>query len=587
MAAAGRGRRRRVLPRAHRRGQGDDRAVRAAADRRLADDRVRPARAERLFRTLTDQIVELDAGGGRAGEAVHEHVALHQVRGRQPVLHDRQRLRPRLRAHPRRAHATTTRAPPTCPAPGSPPARACSRTRCSWPRSTTTTSCSATRRCSINEGLPLYVVVPARAALRPRDHDRRHPRHGVQGRVRRHPRRASRTSSKRILRVQGGRVLCTDPYVTIDADLLPLDDGRSHASDLLVIGTPHREYRDLERRRSGRRHLEPAAATGCRCDEPPRGLGRHPGLQRGRRDRAACLDRHPRRRARCRARSSSSSTTPTTPTVGRRRRSRRAPTRGSVPTLNTYGRGPANAIRYGIDHARRRRGRGDDGRRQRRPAADRRARASSSSGASSSLPPRATCPAASRSAARSQEPAVAARRAARCYLFGPGRDARRHELVQGVLDATSSRDGRHRVRHRVRDRHRAGREGTAAAPARSPRSRRSGSSGRRACPTSRWWRGSRATCAGTASRSAGAVRPTQLRPARNASPTTQDEPERCKVLVTGSAGFIGGYVVAGAARRAATRSSASTTSPSTGRSASLRRRSRATRSSRATRATSS
>ena len=41
------------------------------------------------------------AGGGRARQAVHQHLALHQVRRRQPALHDRQRLRPRLRAHPR------------------------------------------------------------------------------------------------------------------------------------------------------------------------------------------------------------------------------------------------------------------------------------------------------------------------------------------------------------------------------------------------------------------------------------------------------------------------------------------------------
>ncbi len=63
--------------------------------------------------------------GSRAGQAVHQHLALHQVRGRQSAVHDRQRPRPRLRADPRRAASSTTRAPPTCPGPASPPVHAC------------------------------------------------------------------------------------------------------------------------------------------------------------------------------------------------------------------------------------------------------------------------------------------------------------------------------------------------------------------------------------------------------------------------------------------------------------------------------
>ena len=39
-------------------------------------------------------------------------------------------------------------------------------------------------------------------------------------------------------------MLCTDPYVTVDADLLPLDEVCRRA-DLLVIGAPHRIYADL------------------------------------------------------------------------------------------------------------------------------------------------------------------------------------------------------------------------------------------------------------------------------------------------------------------------------------------------------
>ena len=83
-------------------------------------------------------------GGGRAGQALHQHLALHQVRGGQPALHDRQRLRRRLRAHPRRDDAGLPAGRRHARARAWPPARACSRTRCSWPRSTTTTSRSAT-----------------------------------------------------------------------------------------------------------------------------------------------------------------------------------------------------------------------------------------------------------------------------------------------------------------------------------------------------------------------------------------------------------------------------------------------------------
>jgi UDP-N-acetyl-D-mannosaminuronic acid dehydrogenase len=49
---------------------------------------------------------------------------------------------------------------------------------------------------------------------------------------------------KRILAFKAGAVLCTDPYVTIDPGLLPLDEVLTR-SDLLVVGAPHPEYRGL------------------------------------------------------------------------------------------------------------------------------------------------------------------------------------------------------------------------------------------------------------------------------------------------------------------------------------------------------
>src|SRR5207248_10790880 len=49
---------------------------------------------------------------------------------------------------------------------------------------------------------------------------------------------------KRILAFKADTVLCTDPYVTVDPGLLPLEEVLDR-SDLLVVGAPHPEYRGL------------------------------------------------------------------------------------------------------------------------------------------------------------------------------------------------------------------------------------------------------------------------------------------------------------------------------------------------------
>jgi UDP-N-acetyl-D-mannosaminuronic acid dehydrogenase len=49
---------------------------------------------------------------------------------------------------------------------------------------------------------------------------------------------------RRILAFKADGVLCTDPYVQNDPRLLPLDKVLAD-SDLIVIATPHPEYRDL------------------------------------------------------------------------------------------------------------------------------------------------------------------------------------------------------------------------------------------------------------------------------------------------------------------------------------------------------
>ena len=49
---------------------------------------------------------------------------------------------------------------------------------------------------------------------------------------------------RRVLSFKAREVLTTDPYVTVDPDLLPLETVLER-SDILVIATPHREYREL------------------------------------------------------------------------------------------------------------------------------------------------------------------------------------------------------------------------------------------------------------------------------------------------------------------------------------------------------
>jgi UDP-N-acetyl-D-mannosaminuronic acid dehydrogenase len=95
----------------------------------------------------------------------------------------------------------------------------------------------------INEGLPLYAV----AKLEDR-FDLREMTVGILGMAFKAESDDIRSSLsyrlKRILGFKAKRVLCTDPYVTVDPELVPLGQVLK-SSDLLVIGAPHEAYREI------------------------------------------------------------------------------------------------------------------------------------------------------------------------------------------------------------------------------------------------------------------------------------------------------------------------------------------------------
>ena len=95
----------------------------------------------------------------------------------------------------------------------------------------------------VNEGLPLYVVSKIEEK-----HNLNEMTVGILGAAFKGESDDIRSSLsyklKKILEFKSKSVLMTDPYVTVDADLIPLDKALSEC-DILVIGAPHKIYKEI------------------------------------------------------------------------------------------------------------------------------------------------------------------------------------------------------------------------------------------------------------------------------------------------------------------------------------------------------
>ena len=346
--------------------------------------------------------------------------------------------------------------------------------------------------------------------------------------------RASATSSSASSRSRRAEVLCTDPYVTVDADLLPLDEvlarcrparDRRAARSATATSTPSKPVVDIWN----------LLGRGVRGVTPRDLVGRHPGLQRGRRRSSPCLDRileavtlpcevlvvydtrddttrrrrsrstRGRRRVSCR-RSTPTATGRPAPSGSASTTRRRTSSSSPWPTAATTRRRSTSCATGRARRRRRRR----VALHERRPAG--------------------------RRPASQERPA---RGWPGCRCTGSRRVGTRDATNSFKAYSTELRPRRrHRLRHRVRGRHRAGRQG-AAAPASGRRDPDDlARPDRRARRTSRSRRGSPGTCAGTASRSDRSSPSSSSRAQDDGGAIADDA-----VLVTGSSGFIGGYVV--------------------------------------------
>ena len=112
----------------------------------------------RCSRRLGGELSATSTEGGRAGEAVHERLALHEVRDREPVLHDRPPGRCRLHARPATRSGATTRARPTCPAPGFAAGPCLFKDTMQLAAFTSDHFPMGQSAMQVNEGMPAYIV---------------------------------------------------------------------------------------------------------------------------------------------------------------------------------------------------------------------------------------------------------------------------------------------------------------------------------------------------------------------------------------------------------------------------------------------
>jgi UDP-N-acetyl-D-mannosaminuronic acid dehydrogenase len=96
----------------------------------------------------------------------------------------------------------------------------------------------------VNEGLPLYIVSELEKRYRLAEMTV-----GVLGMAFKAESDDIRSSLsykvRRLLRIKARNVLCTDPYVRDDSELVALDTVLKQ-SDLLLLGAPHRQYAEIQ-----------------------------------------------------------------------------------------------------------------------------------------------------------------------------------------------------------------------------------------------------------------------------------------------------------------------------------------------------
>ena len=175
-----------------------------------------------LFARAGARVIRTTHEGGRARQALHQHLALHEVRRREPVLPDRPPGRRRLHATCSAQSARTTRAPRTFPGPGFAAGPCLFKDTMQLAAFTRDHFPMGQAAMQVNEGMPAYIVT----ALERRYGSLRGRTVGILGMAFKAESDDTAPSLsfklRKLLAWAGARVLCTDPYVPDDR-LLSLD----------------------------------------------------------------------------------------------------------------------------------------------------------------------------------------------------------------------------------------------------------------------------------------------------------------------------------------------------------------------------